>query len=170
MGGEALQRLNTPPRPSRERKENLALVQGEGPDSYGSRVPSTTPRKTSPGLLRELGSDHNARGDFTQTPTGAGLHPRLRQQELMAAKSDRSKSVEDELEDRIEQDRSGTERAASTSQSIWDFLLHGDLGRAAKFTDNTIGCIHTCMHSRFAPTIAGPHVSPHRLPVRHSAF
>ena len=95
MGGEALQRPDAPPQPSREWEENLALARAKGkartpagagfrprrqgrlhPDSYGSRVPSATPRKTSPGLLREPGSIRDAKEDFTRTPTGAGFHPR----------------------------------------------------------------------------------------------
>ena len=54
------------------------------PDSYGSRAPSasSTARKTSPGLLRELGSVRNfgSKEDFARTPIGAGLRPRVLQQ------------------------------------------------------------------------------------------
>ena len=61
------------------------LLQGRlRPNSYGSRVPSTTSaaRKTPPGLLQEPDSVHNfcSKEDSARTPTGARLRPQLLQQ------------------------------------------------------------------------------------------
>ena len=62
----------------------LQPLGGLRPDSYGSRAspPTSTAKRTPPGLLREPDSaaDFNCKADSAQTPTRAGLHHRLQLQ------------------------------------------------------------------------------------------